>query len=136
MARYRSQFSRPALRYGRLILARIADRNGFQKERPAIIVTPTARIADEEPLLVVAVTTTFPDPPPANHVSLPWNPDPRRVITRLATRSAAVVDWLAAIRPADVLDVKGEVPAKQMRAIQNLLDARIKGEEGSTDRGS
>jgi mRNA-degrading endonuclease toxin of MazEF toxin-antitoxin module len=125
MATTSSQFSRPALRYGRLVWARIADRNGYEKERPAIIVTPTAQISSSEPVLLVAVTTTFPDPPPASHVPLPWNSDPRRVATLLARRSAAVVEWLATVRLADILEVKGDVPAKQMRIIQHLLDARI-----------
>jgi mRNA-degrading endonuclease toxin of MazEF toxin-antitoxin module len=109
------------LRYGRLVWARVVDRNGVPKERPCVIVTPTARIRGEEPLLVVAVTTTFPEPAPRWHVELPWNPDPRRVRTRLARRSAAVVNWLDTIGVDDVLDVKGDVPAEAMRRIEALV---------------
>ena len=57
------------------------------------------------------------------HVPLPWNPDPRRVRTRLAQRSAAVVNWVDAIRPEDVLDVKGDVPAKELAEIERQLNA-------------
>jgi hypothetical protein len=52
---------------------------------------------------------------------LPWNPDPRRVRTRLAQRSAAVVNWIDVIRLEDVLATKGEVPARIMRTIEELL---------------
>jgi mRNA-degrading endonuclease toxin of MazEF toxin-antitoxin module len=109
------------LRYGRLVWARVLDRNGVAKERPCVIVTPTAQIRLDQPLLVVAVTTTFPDPAPPWHVELPWNPDPRRVRTGLARRSAAVVNWLDTIRGDDVLDVKGDVPPAVMRRIAVML---------------
>ena len=113
----------PELRYGRLVWARLIDRNGFGKDRPCVVLTPTERIHRGQPLLVMAITTTFAEPPPLWHVPLPWNPDPRRVRTRLAQRSAAVVEWVNVIRPEDVLDVKGDVPAKEMRQIEGQLDA-------------
>jgi mRNA-degrading endonuclease toxin of MazEF toxin-antitoxin module len=112
---------RPSWKYGQLVWARVTDRNGFAKERPCIVITPTERIRPTEALLVMAVTTTFPDPPPQWHVQLPWNADPRRVKTRLARRSAAVVNWVDVIAPDDVLDVRGEVPVKVMREIEEQL---------------
>jgi mRNA-degrading endonuclease toxin of MazEF toxin-antitoxin module len=116
------------LRYGGIVWARVMDRNGIRKERPCIVMTPTARISREQPLLVVAITTTFADPPPKWHVALPWHPDPRRVGTGLARRSAAVVNWLDTIRVDDVLDVKGSVPPAVMRRIEAIQ------EEWATER--
>ena len=76
--------------------------------------------------MVMAVTTTFPEPPPADHVLLPWNADPRRVGTRLARRSAAVVTWLETLYPDEVLEANGDVPAAIMRELQKRLAALAK----------
>src|SRR5947207_9183970 len=119
-----SRSAQPGLRYGRIIWAVITDRRGSRKERPAIIITPTERITPGELLLVMAVTTTYPEPPPPWHVELPWYPDPRRVGTRLGQRSAAVVEWLNKISPEDVLELKGDVPQKVMREIERQLQMR------------
>src|SRR4051794_24917935 len=66
---------------------------------PAIILTPTDQIDDRKPMVVMCITTTFPDPPHANHLPLPWNSNPRQVATGLARRSAAVLDWLDTLYP-------------------------------------
>jgi mRNA-degrading endonuclease toxin of MazEF toxin-antitoxin module len=113
--------SLPALRHGRLIWAIVKDRRGFRKERPAIVLTPTAEIAKDQPIVVMAVTTTFGEPPPAHHVLLPWNADPRRVGTRLRQRSAAVVTWLDTLYPDEIIDFKGDVPPGIMEDLQRRL---------------
>jgi mRNA-degrading endonuclease toxin of MazEF toxin-antitoxin module len=109
------------LRYGRLIWAVLKDRNGFRKRRPAVILTPSDEINETDPFVVAAVTTTFASPPPPNHVELPWNADPRRVSTRLARRSAAVVSWIQAVYADEVEEVSGDVPARTMQRIQAAL---------------
>ena len=115
--------SLPALRYGRLIWATVKDPRGFRKERPAIVLTATADITADQPIVVMAVTTTFADPPPDHHVPLPWNADPRRVGTKLRQRSAAVVTWLDTLYPDEVIDFKGDVPAAIMADLQRRLSA-------------
>ena len=50
------------------------DRKGVRKERPVIILTATDDIRPDESLEVMAVTTSFSDPPPADHIELPWHP--------------------------------------------------------------
>jgi hypothetical protein len=80
----------------------------------------------------MAITTTFPNPAPAGHVRLPWNHDPRKVATRLAQRSAAVVSWVDVVRGREVLEVKGTVPPKVMREIQRLQAELIDQEGKST----
>src|SRR4051812_456523 len=110
-----------ALQHGQIIWAVLKDRNGFRKRRPGIVLTPTAQISPDKPLVILCVTTTFSDPPPADHIPLPWNNDPRRVATGLAQRSAAVIDWLDILYPDEILEVKGRVPPSLMAEIQNRL---------------
>jgi mRNA-degrading endonuclease toxin of MazEF toxin-antitoxin module len=105
------------------VWATLKDANGFRKERPAIVLTPTDEISADSPMVVMAVTTSFPDPPPDNHIRLPWNPDPRRVRTKLRQRSAAVIDWLDSLYPDEVIEVHGEVPPPIMAEIQRRLGA-------------
>jgi len=109
------------LREGQIVWVIVRDRNGFRKRRPAIIPTPTSEISDDQPLVIMAVTTTYPDPAPPDHVELPWNPDRRRTTTGLARRRAAVVSWIDTVYPDEVESVIGMVPAKQMRAIHQAL---------------
>ena len=101
--------------------ASLQDPRGSAKERPAVILTPTGEIREGIPFVLMAITTSFPDPPPEHHVPLPWNPDPRRVRTRLAQRSAAVLTWLSAVSADQVVAVKGDVPAGLMRELQQRL---------------
>jgi hypothetical protein len=112
--------SRPSIRRGRIVFAWIKDRNGFAKLRPAIVLTDDEDLADADALTVVAVTTTFADPPPDSCIPLPWHPR-EHPVTRLNRRSAAVVNWLASLHPSDVVGFGGDVPARIMRAIQRKL---------------
>jgi mRNA-degrading endonuclease toxin of MazEF toxin-antitoxin module len=109
------------LQFGQVIWAVLKDRRGFRKERPAIVLTPTDQIDEQTPIVVMCITTTFADPPPKDHFPLPWNPDPRRVETGLARRSAAVLDWLDTLYPDEVLAVKGRVPQPLMHEINRRL---------------
>ncbi len=54
---------------------------------------------------------------------LPWNPDRRRVSTRLARRSAAVIDWLDTVYLDEIESIIGKVPPKIVRAILERLAA-------------
>jgi mRNA-degrading endonuclease toxin of MazEF toxin-antitoxin module len=110
----------PPIHYGRLIYTWIKDRNGHGKLRPAVIITPDDEIAGSTPLVVMAVTTTFADPPPAACVALPWHPKGHPV-TRLRQRSAAVVDWLARIERRDISGFGGDVPRTTMYQIEAKL---------------
>jgi mRNA-degrading endonuclease toxin of MazEF toxin-antitoxin module len=105
------------LRYGRLVWATVKDRNGFRKSRPGVILTPTDEITENSPLVIVAVTTTFRDPPPSDHVLLPWHPT-GRVVTKLTWRSAAVISWLETAYTDEVESFGGVVPAEVMRKIE------------------
>ncbi|MDB5293243.1 MAG: hypothetical protein JWL69_4484 [Phycisphaerales bacterium] len=112
---------RPELRRGRIVWATVRDRNGIKKRRPAIILTATDDIREDEPLVVMAVTTTFADPPPADHVPLPWDPQ-GRTLTKLRKRSGAVLSWIAEVLPNDIVECHGDVPVPLMTRILKSLD--------------
>ena len=113
--------SRPSIRYGRIVFTWIKDRNGHGKLRPAVVLTPDKEIPDADNLVVAAITTTFADPPPKFCVPVPWHPRGHSV-TGLHQRSAAVVNWLAPLRAADIVGFGGDVPAKTLRLLQAKLD--------------
>jgi hypothetical protein len=102
---------------GTIVWEIVRDPNGFRKRRPVIVPTRTEEISSDAPIVVMAITTTFPNPPPANHVALPWNPHPRRVSTGLARRSAAVIGWLDTLYLDEIESVIGKVPPKIVREI-------------------
>jgi len=110
------------LRYGRIVFAWIEDRNGFTKLRPAVVVVKDEDITNDRELILVAVTTTFADPPPEFCIPLPWHPRGHPV-TRLTKRSAAVCNWLSVTRPERIVGFGGYVPAKTMQLIQAKLRA-------------
>ena len=73
------------------------------------------------PVTAMAVTTTFPEPPPRDHVKLPWHPQ-GRVLTKLRKRSAAVISWIVEVQPSDVIEVYGDIPVKVMMDVLKRLN--------------
>ena len=65
---------------------------------------------------MTAITTTFPEPAPEDHVPLPWHPQ-GRVLTKLRKRSAAVLTWISQVHPEDVIQLHGDVPVGLMLEI-------------------
>jgi len=112
---------RPDLRRGRIVWATVRDRRGQAKQRPAIVLTPTADIRADKPVIAMAITTTFPEPPPHDHVPLPWH-SRGQAMTKLRKRSAAVLSWIVEVEPADVEDFGGDVPAGLMIKILRRLE--------------
>jgi hypothetical protein len=110
-----------AIRHGRIVYAWIKDRTGHGKLRPALVLAEDDQISPHDELTVIAITTTFADPPPLFCVALPWHPRGHPV-TRLHQRSAAVVNWLSLIHFSDVVGYGGDVPSKTMRLIEQKLD--------------
>jgi mRNA-degrading endonuclease toxin of MazEF toxin-antitoxin module len=63
---------------GSVVWAELEDANGYRKIRPVVVITPTAEIAAERPVRVVAITTRLPVPLPDDHVLLPGSGKGRR----------------------------------------------------------
>jgi hypothetical protein len=102
---------RPSIRQGRIVYAWISDRNGHTKLRPAIVMTPDDEIGSAAALVVMAITTTFSEPPPWECVPLPWHPR-KHPVTHLHKRSAAVVSWLSSLRDEGIIGYGGDVPQR------------------------
>lgn len=109
------------IHYGRIVWAIVRDAHGYRKRRPAVILTPEAEISRDQPLIVMAVTTTYPDPPKPDFIELPWSRDPRRVSTGLARRSAAVTTWLDTAYADEIDGIIGTAPSRVMEEIQRRL---------------
>ncbi len=65
---------------------------------------------------MVAITTTFPERLPQDHVKLPWHPT-GRVVTGLKREAVAVCTWLAKIRETDIDGYAGIVPPNTLLEI-------------------
>ncbi len=86
------------LEQGRIVWAEMLDPSGSNaKLRPGVIITPTEDIVGDDPFVVVAVTTTFDEPPADWQVKLPWNRDKRKVGTKLNKPAVAHCQWLLRI---------------------------------------
>ncbi len=111
------QVPRGTPRRGDVIIANINDEQGRNpKERPALILSSTEDIAAGWPIVVCAITTTYPEPPPVKYVPLPWSAD-GSATTRLRRRSAAVPAWAAIIDEGDILATYGYVRASTLNDI-------------------
>lgn len=111
--------SRSEIRTGSVVWALVRDHRGQRKRRPAIVLT--AEISDEKPIALMAITTTYPDPAPSDHVELPWSPQPGKARTGLARRSAAVLTWTDTVSLEDIDTPVGSIPAKVMATISQRM---------------
>ena len=111
---------RDQLAQGSIVWARIPDPRGLIKRRPVVILTDAGEIVLNGPIVGVAVTTSFPDPPPRIYVELPCH-SRGHPATRLTRRSAAVCNWLVQLQPSDVEEIKGVVPTQTMLSIVNRV---------------
>ncbi len=96
-------------RQGQLCAALIHPERGEPKQRPVVIVTRTEEISANQPVVVVAVSTTFSEPLSADQIELPFETR-GRCSTGLARRSVAVCSWLTTLNVADLGEVRGYVP--------------------------
>jgi hypothetical protein len=108
------------LRQGSIAWAEVTDSRGNVKRRPVVVVTGDAELSTELIVVAVAVTTTYADPAPVDHVPLPWDPLGRSA-TRLTRRSAAVCSWLLPVQKDQVEATAGFVPQTVLIEILNKL---------------
>jgi hypothetical protein len=112
--------ARGQLTQGSVVWARVSDPRGHQKLRPLVILTDSSEIVLDSPVVGVAVTTSFPDPPTREYVELPWASHGHPA-TRLRRRSAAACRWLVRLLPSEVEDVKGYVPSKVLLLVMQRV---------------
>ncbi len=107
------------LEQGAIVWVTPPGERGLGKRRPAVVLTASEEILLDQPVVVAALTTTFPNPAPPDHVVLPWSPHGHPV-TRLRRRSAAVCTWLFEARPSEAEPV-GRVPTRHLLDILRRL---------------
>lgn len=92
---------------GSIVLVSVCDPSGKnKKERPALILTPTAQIQTEEILFAVPVshTSAMQKPRPSTFIALPWHKE-GKCKTKLTAESVAVCDekWRLKIEKAKII---------------------------------
>ena len=107
---------------GSILIAQVRSKRGGEKTRPLVLLVTKQQIAEGEPLLCMAITTTYPEPAPSLCVELPWDPS-GRCSTGLRQRSAAVVDWVIEIAPEDIVAVVGRLSKDKIGQILTRLAA-------------
>jgi len=117
-------------RYGQIVLANVSDGHGHTKTRPVVIVTPTADIIRDEPILAVCISTQIKRPMPAEHVPIPWS-NPRHPRTGVNKPNVAKCNWVVSVLSEDIIEVRGIVPAKPMGQIDAVLKRLESDEAGS-----
>lgn len=110
------------LTQGRIVWAVVPDPQGRnEKERPLVILSEKpAELAENDDVLVVAVTTQTGQAPAAHSVSLPWSQQ-SNCITKLREPSAAVCTWLCKIKRASIVKVGGLVPPAHVKKILDTV---------------
>ncbi len=104
---------------GRIIRAEIIDRNGYKKERPAVIVSPVPT-DDDSTFIVFALTTRFEKPHPPNEVFL--EADPERTRGTWVKKDCIVACWWAnEITRKDVIETAGMIEAPQILIIRHFF---------------
>ena len=118
-------------RQGQVCAALIHPERGEPKRRPVVIITRTEEIRADQPVVVVAVSTTFTEPLSADQIELPFETR-GRCSTGLARRSVAVCSWLTKLATSDLGEVRGHVPPpillKILERVRTHLD-RTAGEQ-------
>jgi hypothetical protein len=104
------------LQYGSVVWARVVDRNGHEKSRPVVVLTPSGEIKPGAVLAGVAVSSAPTLPRPPEHVPLPWQNGghPRTGLNRPCW---AICPWIVAFPFEAVEDIAGIVPTKILNEI-------------------
>jgi mRNA-degrading endonuclease toxin of MazEF toxin-antitoxin module len=110
------------LQQGSIVWLTVADQAGRNpKRRPAVVVTPNEKIADDGTIQFVAAVGTFSKPLPANRIPLPWKRE-RHPVTGLYKECVAVCDWIIEAPASDIEAVGGRLPTEVLAKILSCLD--------------
>jgi len=125
--------SDPSLQQGSIVWASVSDARGQIKKRPVLIITATDEIVLDQPIVALAITGSFPDPPLPTQVELPWSRT-CNVVTGLKKRSAVVCDWVVAIRPSQVHQIAGYLPTARLLEVLTRYSQLADDKQKSTCR--
>ena len=108
-------------RPGDIVKVVLNEDRGGHKPRWKLILSTLESHADSSYYLCVAISTTFPEPPPAMNVPLPWHPL-GTASTGLRKRSAAILDWVRRMPPTAILHREGYIKSRLLKQIYQLLE--------------
>ncbi len=113
----------PRIFFGQVVcVANLLDpQGGNPKNRFAVVITPQEKIDLGDTLDIVAITGTFPEPPPWDHVPMPWHPEGKSA-NRFRKKCFAVCSWLDEVERDRVIESRGALPGKYLVKIQETLD--------------
>ena len=106
------------LRQGLIVLANVPGAQ--HNPRPVVVVRPPSGSDPKDAAFVTGISSSVANPPPAQHVLLPYHPKghPR---TGLTKRCVAKCEWSFAIEQQQIVGVKGYVPIAYMKTILEQL---------------
>ena len=123
----------PNLRQGQIVWVPVADKNGYCKEHPVIILTPTEDI-DSAPQLfgvVASHTAAKRHPRPDHYLPIPHHPQ-RLCSTKLPRETVAVCDWVVPVKKREITvpNTGGFVQPRVLEAIcakcDEIAQAKLK----------
>jgi mRNA-degrading endonuclease toxin of MazEF toxin-antitoxin module len=106
---------------GDVVKVELHELRGGGKPRWMLVLAGPQAEAGQSFYLCVAISTTFPEPPPAMNVPLPWHPQ-GLASTGLRKRSAAILDWVRRMPSELILKREGHIKPTLLRQIYALLE--------------
>ena len=101
------------IKQGEVLWARCVDPQGAnEKSRPVLVLTLSEQIAQGDPIVAAAITTTFPRPLTDEYVELPWDERHRHI--GLKKRFAVLCSWLGGVLQAGPNSRRGSCPTGRM----------------------
>jgi mRNA-degrading endonuclease toxin of MazEF toxin-antitoxin module len=112
------------MQQGSIVIAMVADPSGANpKERPLVVVSPSAAIKTGEPIVAAAISTQFNEPVLATEVKLPFHPK-GTARTGLTKPCVAKCDWLCTLQPEDIRAIRGYVSGETLKSILAIINAK------------
>jgi mRNA-degrading endonuclease toxin of MazEF toxin-antitoxin module len=106
---------------GDIVKVTLDEDRGGRKPRWMLVLSDMEIDEGRRFYLCVAISTTFPEPPPAINVPLPWHPK-GIASTGLRKRSAAILDWVRKMPPHAILQREGYIKNMLLKRIYQLLE--------------
>jgi len=113
----------PTIVQGSIVWAVIPDSHGGNpKIRPAIVLTPNARINSQNEIRLASVTSLIGEARFTETVELPWHPDGHPQ-TGLKKPSEVVCTWIAAMPLGDLTDSGKVLPPQYLLEVLDKVDS-------------
>jgi mRNA-degrading endonuclease toxin of MazEF toxin-antitoxin module len=110
------------MQQGTIVIALVPDPAGANpKERPLVVVSPTVDVEAGKPIVAVAISTQFAEPPATTEVKLPFHPR-GSARTGLTKPCVAKCNWLCTLPQSDVRATRGYVSGNVLKSILAIVN--------------